>query len=196
VKLDQLINATPRRLCVYDARGLQVILDLPEPEIYFHVGGRVVTLSDGVVSGVIVPVFGTAYQVLTALDHSGNEVDLPPQRDGVFYVVTAHVAIAASHRTDFLCPGETVFPAPGRPRGCRGLLIPHHPAAANPGPRAFDRHAIAELIARVSGTTADWEAKPPASLFYKAFGLGLISQDEVDAGRLRYPGEAWHRAGT
>ena len=53
----------------------------------------------------------------------GDVVDLPPQEEGVFLIVSRLVASACPERHDLLIPGPLVRGEDGRPRGCQGLSV-------------------------------------------------------------------------
>ena len=48
-----------------------------------------------VVEGTRISVHGAVYGNLTAFDHDGNQVEVPEQRPGVFYIVALPVAMKA-----------------------------------------------------------------------------------------------------
>lgn len=51
----------------------------------------------------------------------GEVEGLPPEKEGVYYIVSRIVANAASSRTDLLVPGQQVRDEEGRIIGCRSL---------------------------------------------------------------------------
>ncbi len=119
---DQVINATPHPLDVYDDSGTEIVLVLPrnDADPIARAGERIKRLDNAVVAGVEVPMHGTAY---------GEISGLPEQQDGVFYFVALPPALAAgTTRTDLMVCGPAVRDGQGRMIGCKGFSLPHHPA--------------------------------------------------------------------
>jgi hypothetical protein len=54
----------------------------------------------------------------------GTTVALPPQREGVYYIVSLPVAQAFPDRSDFIVPDQVVRDNEGRIIGCRGFTRP------------------------------------------------------------------------
>lgn len=196
MEFGQVQNATPHPLDVYDAGGTDIVLTLPTSDIVIRAGERTVTLSDAVVQGVSIPMHGSAYGSLAAVDHDSKPVALPEPAHGVFYVVALPVAIAAPNRTDFLVCGPAVRDADGRMFGCKGLSVPHHPIAARDEPRQLGKRDAGKLIEAHTGKASYSGDTSPSALFRDAFAMGLISKEEMDLAHKRYPGEGWYYAGT
>lgn len=54
----------------------------------------------------------------------GDVENLPPQEDGVRYIVSAITARAAGYRSDLLLTDDTVRDADGKIVGCRAFALP------------------------------------------------------------------------
>ena len=52
----------------------------------------------------------------------GKVKNLPPQKDGVYYIVSKHVADALPDRNDLLAPGPVVRDKNHFPIGCNGFM--------------------------------------------------------------------------
>lgn len=110
----KIINATPHTLTIVTPHGN---VELPTSGLILRCATEIVTAEPIEFSGVIIPVTTTTYgEVMTA---DGSPVPAP--QNGVIYVVSALVRLAAPDRVDFMSPGQLVRDTAGQPIGCQGL---------------------------------------------------------------------------
>jgi hypothetical protein len=184
MQFKQVINTTPHDQDVYDDTGERIVLVLPKSDISARAGEQMVRLSDAVVDGVPIPVYGSAF---------GRGTGLPEPRDGVFYFVALPVALVmGKDRHDLLVCGPAVRDEKGRMIGCKGLSVPHHPVAALPEPRRFREGEVRTLIEQHTGGPIEGEGIfPYAELYRWLFDWGLISKEEMDLNRELIGDELW-----
>ena len=101
-----------------------------------RLGHRVTTTATMNVDGIVVD------DVAFGADTAHTDW-LPAPRDGVWYLVSLPVALAATHRTDLLVVHEPVRDTDGRALGCRKLARPVRALRAVP--------AAADLVAAIAG---------------------------------------------
>jgi len=106
-----LINLTPHPVRILN--GSEVVLELAKPAEGTTIP-RVTSATQVVDSIAGVPVRKVTF---------GAVEGLPPQKSGVYYLVSAMVRIAAPERQDLVSPGNLVRSADGQPVGCDGVAI-------------------------------------------------------------------------
>lgn len=111
--MEKIVNLTPHTINVVDDEN-HVILTLPSEGVARSESSRELAhmLSIGDAS---IPVNRTTF---------GEVQNLPEPQEGVYYVVSAITAKAASGRNDLLLTDDTVRDADGRIIGCRAFAIP------------------------------------------------------------------------
>lgn len=105
-----LVNCTPHIINIME--GDRIITLLPDTNF----GGKNAPRCN-TVRGQLDPTDGIT-TLSTVIDAA---IDLPPMKEGVFYIVSALVMQASPERTDLRSPGEAVRDLSGVIIGCRGL---------------------------------------------------------------------------
>ena len=105
-----LKNLTPHEINIYIRRGVcEEVVSIPPS----FPTPRVTEVSSPL---------GTIQGAALVQSTYGPVVDLPPRKGGVWLIVSAMVAGAASDRTDLVSPGDLVRDERGRIVGCRALI--------------------------------------------------------------------------
>ncbi len=115
-----LINLTPHPIHILDENN-QVILTIPSSG-ELRLRERTVRAGEIVVDGIRIEI------VLKSLS---PDVELPPQKDGTFYIVSLPVAQSVI-RPDFLVPDQVVRGPDGNIIGCRRLAFLERTAMGGP----------------------------------------------------------------
>jgi len=108
----RLVNATPHTVDIYLEDRL--VLSVPASGTLIRLAETRELLGELLVDGVAVPVYRQHY----------GAAQLPPERPGVFYIVSVPVAQAYPRR-DLLVPGRLLRDGSGRVLGCEGLSWLH-----------------------------------------------------------------------
>lgn len=135
-----IFNATPHALTILDMDGVTVLATLPTSglvlrcatqevaaeSIYHYEAVPIEPYLHNEAEGLPETVWGVTATIPTSRTTYGavqtqTGQPVPEPEEGVFYVVSALVRLAAPERTDFLSPGPLVRGADGQPIGCRGL---------------------------------------------------------------------------
>jgi hypothetical protein len=183
MRFDQVINATPWELRVFDESEERSVVLETGPFVAGVAAERSVRLSDASVDSVRIPVVGCAGQV----------VGLPDPRPGVFYMVTLAVAVAAgTSRQDLLVYGPKVDDDDGKAIGYHGLRVWHSPVAMREPLSPSTKEDIGKLVDYYDEDHV--RTASPKSLFDDLFKSGLISVEEKDRAQANF-GAGWTDAG-
>ena len=106
----EIINCTPHDINVYS--GEELVATFSPAGFTIRVAQRSAHIGNLNLGSLKIPVFMNEY---------GEVENLPPPKEGVFYVVSALTAQAAKERKDLLVPGDPVRDPAGRIIGCRGF---------------------------------------------------------------------------
>ncbi len=173
--MDEVLRSgLPKPLTVFDETGERVVQVL-EPSGITVVGDGecLVRLSNR----FGMPKYGSGYE-LRAFDAEGHEVAMPEVEPGVFWV--AGLGLSSALRSDLLVPGPAVV-RNGVKVGCKGLVVPHHPAAR----RKLGVLRPSDLAGLIDPTKSSslWHDMNPVEIAQMAFDMGLISVAELEVGR-------------
>lgn len=133
-----ILNGCPHELVVYDHSGQQLLQVIPESGYVFGAEDEYETVDVLGTQHALFPITRILRRTLR-FGTKGNRqqriaqaLAVPEEHPGVYWVVSAHTACAAPHRTDFLVPGQALLGLNGRPLGCRGLRDPQRPTVDAP----------------------------------------------------------------
>jgi hypothetical protein len=113
-----IINVTPHDVKIVDDTGA-VVEVFPASGFAIRLASE--TKQIGTVAGV--PLTSTVYGEPVLITPDGEQVALPAQEEGKFFIVSAMVKTALSGRTDLLVPAEQVRDDQGRVIECKSLGI-------------------------------------------------------------------------
>lgn len=113
-----IINVTPHDVKIVDEAGTVVKV---YPASGFAIRLASETKQIGTVDGV--PLTTTVYGEPVLITPEAEQVALPAQEEGKFFIVSAMVKTALSGRTDLLVPAEQVRDDQGRVIGCKSFGI-------------------------------------------------------------------------
>ncbi len=100
----KLINLTPHRVTFSTGLTLEAA-SLPARLVQEYI--QIDTLND-------IPIYQTLYHDI---------VNLPPQEEDVYYIVSGLIRSALPHRKDLLSPAQLIRDTEGNVIGCNGLII-------------------------------------------------------------------------